>query len=59
MDGNYIISGNFYFQITQPELWEKCKTEKEYFAVLKEQQLKKIKTLLPGITGKGKEELGF
>jgi hypothetical protein len=59
MDGQYLKINNQWHEITQPELWAKCQTEKEYFRIVKEQQQKKRKTLLPGLTGTGSDELGF
>lgn len=59
MQGNYILINQNWHLVTQPELWEQCKSEEQYFHTLRERQLKKPQTILVGVTGKGKEELGF
>jgi hypothetical protein len=40
MEGNYTHIGKVPVMITRAELWASCKTEDEYFRVLKQRQVK-------------------
>lgn len=40
MTGNAVKIGSTWYPITQPKLWQACRTEQEYFKVLAERQMR-------------------